>query len=130
MSATAEEVAGSSVPAVSDHIPFNFRNTAGKGRKPGAINRATREAKKVGAMLADREAENFRQWLHSVAKTKPERACELYLELLRIILPIRTQSAAFAAQFTTPDGQQSAVGLKVRGLFGLPEPVQTASEPE
>lgn len=129
MSVPAEEVTGPAVENGSnDHIPIGFRNTAGKGRKVGATNLATREAKKVAAMLADREADSFSEWIHKVAETKPDRACELYLELLKIIMPMRGPAAAFAAQFTAPDGQQSAVSMKVRGLFALPEPVASPLE--
>lgn len=116
MTDAEQQVVEAPQPDVS-HIPLNLREYAGKGRRPGQTNVATREAKRVAAMLADQESENFTTWLHQVAATKPERACELYLDLLRIILPQR--SGTMSAEFVAADGQ-SAFGMRFRGMLGTP----------
>jgi hypothetical protein len=136
MSAPAEVVAGEAGPPAEGQVmggrymsPAMLENM-GKGRQRGAINITTRESRKIGAMLAEREADNFSAWLAKVAETRPDRACELYLELLRIVIPAKV-AASIAAGFVAPDGTQSAVVAKVRGLFGLPSaPLPIEGEPQ
>lgn len=97
------------------------------GRKPGAGNLATRDAKRVAAMLFEDEADSFKTWLHKVAEESPARACEIYLELGKIILP-RMATSSMAMMTTAPDGTQTAMGMKFRGMLGLPEPIPFPAE--
>lgn len=95
------------------------------GSRKGVPNRATQEAKRIATMLAENEAENFSKWLNEVAVGKPERACELYLKLIELVLPKTAPTASFAAMTTAPDGTQSAIGMKMRGMLGLPPVIES-----
>lgn len=100
-----------------DHIPVGFRETAGKGRAKGVPNTTTREAKQLAVMMANEQVQEAIAWLRKVGEDSPARAFELYLDLLRLVIPQR--STAMSAEFVAGDGQ-SPFAMRFRGMFGTP----------
>lgn len=101
----------------TDHIPVGFRETAGKGRVKGVPNTTTREAKQLAVMMANEQVQAAIEWLHRVGTDNPSRAFELYLDLLRLVIPQR--STAMSAEFVAGDSQ-SPFAMRFRGMFGNP----------
>ena len=57
------------------------------GRKPGAINRSTEQAKLTIARLANKGLDNITEDLEKIRKENPIEAAKLYLKLLEYIVP-------------------------------------------
>lgn len=130
MSATPEEVTGQVVIDTTeiapesvetpDKIPAQFVANAGKGRAKGVPNRITRDVRAMVRYLTEARAEQFLGWIDRVAVDEPGRACDIYIRLIETYIP--KPQAGFAMEAVqTFDG--SALGVRVRGLFGTPEPV-------
>ena len=65
---------------------FEKGNTLG-GRRPGALNRSTEEAKLVVARIANQGLDAFREDIEKIRKENPIEAAKLYLRLLEYIVP-------------------------------------------
>jgi hypothetical protein len=65
---------------------FEVGNKLG-GRKPGALNRSTEQAKLTIARLANRGLDNIMEDFDKIRKENPTEAAKLYLKLLEYIVP-------------------------------------------
>lgn len=80
---------------------------AGKGRKKGVPNKATKTAREAIARIADGHAEDFIGWVQSVAEgdrahkrqPDPEAAAKLYLAAIEYHIPKLARS-----ELTGPEG--------------------------
>ena len=57
------------------------------GRKPGAMNRSTEQAKLAIARLANKGLDNISEDLDMIRKINPIEAAKIYLRLLEYIVP-------------------------------------------
>jgi len=57
------------------------------GRKPGAVNRSTEQAKLTIARIANTALDNLKEDLEKIRKENPVEAAKLYLKLLEYIVP-------------------------------------------
>jgi hypothetical protein len=57
------------------------------GRKPGAVNRSTEQAKLTIARIANTALDNLKEDLEKIRKENPIEAAKLYLKLLEYIVP-------------------------------------------
>jgi hypothetical protein len=57
------------------------------GRRPGAMNRSTEQAKITIARLANKGLDNITEDLEKIRKENPIEAAKLYLKLLEYIVP-------------------------------------------
>jgi hypothetical protein len=57
------------------------------GRKPGALNRSSEEAKLAVARIANQGLDAFREDIDRIRKENPIEAAKLYLRLLEYIVP-------------------------------------------
>ena len=67
-------------------MAFEKGNKLG-GRKPGAINRSTEQAKLTIARLANKGLDNITEDLEKIRLEHPIEAAKLYLKLLEYIVP-------------------------------------------
>ena len=65
---------------------FEVGNKLG-GRKPGALNRSTEQAKLAIARLANQGLNNITEDFEKIRKDNPIEAAKLYLKLLEYIVP-------------------------------------------
>lgn len=65
---------------------FEVGNKLG-GRKPGALNRSTEQAKLAIARLANQGLNNITEDFERIRKENPIEAAKLYLKLLEYIVP-------------------------------------------
>lgn len=65
---------------------FEIGNKLG-GRKPGALNRSTEQAKLTIARLANRGLDNITEDFEKIRSQDPLEAAKLYLKLLEYIVP-------------------------------------------
>jgi hypothetical protein len=65
---------------------FEVGNKLG-GRKPGALNRSTEQAKLTIARLANRGLDNITEDFEKIRQQDPLEAAKLYLKLLEYIVP-------------------------------------------
>ena len=65
---------------------FEVGNKLG-GRKPGALNRSTEQAKLAIARLANQGLNNITEDFEKIRKENPIEAAKLYLKLLEYIVP-------------------------------------------
>ena len=65
---------------------FEVGNKLG-GRKPGALNRSTEQAKLAIARLANQGLNSISEDFEKIRKTDPVEAAKLYLKLLEYIVP-------------------------------------------
>jgi hypothetical protein len=65
---------------------FEKGNTLG-GRRPGALNRSSEEAKLAVARIANQGLDAFREDIEKIRKENPIEAAKLYLRLLEYIVP-------------------------------------------
>ena len=94
--------------------PAGYPNLV-RGSRKGIPNNSTRDAKLVASMLAEQLADDFCNSLRLLFKDNPTVANSQYLELLKIVLPQR--APLMSATFQQPDGQPSAVEMRVRAMF-------------
>lgn len=80
------------------------------GRKPGSVNKITRDTKEVMRLLAQNLTPELEGWIKRTAKRKPEKATQLMLTALEFTQPklIRTEmtgldGAAFSVSLTSKD---------------------------
>jgi hypothetical protein len=57
------------------------------GRKPGALNRSSEEAKLAVARIANQGLDAFREDIDRIRRENPIEAAKLYLRLLEYIVP-------------------------------------------
>jgi hypothetical protein len=57
------------------------------GRRPGAVNRSTEQAKLTIARIANTALDNLKEDLEKIRKENPVEAAKLYLKLLEYIVP-------------------------------------------
>jgi hypothetical protein len=57
------------------------------GRRPGAVNRSTEQAKLTIARIANTALDNLKEDLEKIRKENPIEAAKLYLKLLEYIVP-------------------------------------------
>jgi hypothetical protein len=57
------------------------------GRRPGALNRSSEEAKLAVARIANQGLDAFREDIDKIRKENPIEAAKLYLRLLEYIVP-------------------------------------------
>jgi hypothetical protein len=57
------------------------------GRRPGAVNRSTEQAKLTIARIANSALDNLKEDLEKIRKENPVEAAKLYLKLLEYIVP-------------------------------------------
>jgi hypothetical protein len=57
------------------------------GRRPGAVNRSTEQAKLTIARIANNALDNLKEDLEKIRKENPVEAAKLYLKLLEYIVP-------------------------------------------
>jgi hypothetical protein len=69
---------------------FEVGNKLG-GRKPGALNRSTEQAKLTIARLANKGLDNITEDLEKIRQQDPLEAAKLYLKLLEYIVPKKAQ---------------------------------------
>lgn len=67
-------------------MPFEKGNKLG-GRRPGALNRSSEEAKLAVARIANQGLDAFREDIDRIRKENPIEAAKLYLRLLEYIVP-------------------------------------------
>ena len=67
-------------------MAFEKGNKLG-GRKPGAINRSTEQAKLTIARLANKGLDNITEDLEKIRLENPIESAKLYLKLLEYIVP-------------------------------------------
>ena len=67
-------------------MAFEKGNKLG-GRKPGALNRSSEEAKLAVARIANQGLDAFREDIDRIRKENPIEAAKLYLRLLEYIVP-------------------------------------------
>lgn len=67
-------------------MPFAKGNKLG-GRKLGALNKSTEQAKLAVARLANSGLDALREDLEKIRKTDPIEAAKLYMRLLEYIVP-------------------------------------------
>lgn len=65
---------------------FEVGNKLG-GRKPGALNRSTEQAKLTIARLANKGLDNIMEDFEKIRKENPIEAAKLYLKLIEYIVP-------------------------------------------
>jgi hypothetical protein len=69
---------------------FEVGNKLG-GRKPGALNRSTEQAKLAIARLANQGLNAIQEDFEKIRKENPIEAAKLYLKLLEYIVPKKAQ---------------------------------------
>jgi hypothetical protein len=67
-------------------MPFEKGNKLG-GRRQGALNRSSEEAKLAVARIANQGLDAFREDIDKIRKENPIEAAKLYLRLLEYIVP-------------------------------------------
>ena len=67
-------------------MPFEKGNKLG-GRRPGALNRSSEEAKLAVARIANQGLDAFREDIDRIRRENPIEAAKLYLRLLEYIVP-------------------------------------------
>lgn len=67
-------------------MAFEKGNKLG-GRRPGALNRSSEEAKLAVARIANQGLDAFREDIEKIRKENPIEAAKLYLRLLEYIVP-------------------------------------------
>ena len=67
-------------------MAFEKGNKLG-GRKPGALNRSSEEAKLAVARIANQGLDAFREDIDRIRRENPLEAAKLYLRLLEYIVP-------------------------------------------
>ena len=67
-------------------MAFEKGNKLG-GRKPGALNRSSEEAKLAVARIANQGLDAFREDIDRIRRENPIEAAKLYLRLLEYIVP-------------------------------------------
>lgn len=72
---------------------------AGKGRKKGQINKATKDVRATIALIAGRKAHLVETWLTRVGRKNPAQALDLYLKMIEYHIPKLTRS-----ELTGPGG--------------------------
>lgn len=60
---------------------------AGKGRKPGSINRSTADIRAMIAVVAQRNVDKLDGWLNRIARKNPGKAMDLYLRMIEYHIP-------------------------------------------
>ena len=60
---------------------------AGKGRKPGSVNKSTADVRAAMAVFAEGNVQNFSEWMQRVAETDPGKAATLYLQAIEYHIP-------------------------------------------
>ncbi len=60
------------------------RGNAGMGRPKGSPNKATAAVREAIARMAEDNAPKFLEWMDQVAKTNPEKACDIYLKAIHL----------------------------------------------
>jgi hypothetical protein len=60
---------------------------AGMGRPKGSPNKATAAVREAIARMAEDNAPKFLEWMDQVAKTNPEKACDIYLKAIEYHIP-------------------------------------------
>jgi hypothetical protein len=68
------------------NMGFEKGNKLG-GRRPGALNRSSEEAKLAVARIANQGLDAFREDIEKIRKENPIEAAKLYLRLLEYIVP-------------------------------------------
>ena len=69
-----------------NNMGFEKGNKLG-GRKPGALNRSSEEAKLAVARIANQGLDAFREDIDRIRRENPIEAAKLYLRLLEYIVP-------------------------------------------
>lgn len=78
----------SKVEKTGEEVPRGTKPpNAGKGRKKGVPNKATRDVRAAVAEIAQSNVDNVQKWLSRVAKKQPARALQLYLDLIEYHIP-------------------------------------------
>lgn len=96
-----------------------FVEHMGKGRPKGVPNKNTVVARNLARQLAEERSDKFLECFDRVAEKRPERACNMYIELLKLLTPKTPAAFQIEAGNVSQDG--GAVAMRVRGLFGSPE---------
>jgi hypothetical protein len=60
---------------------------AGKGRKPGVANKATRDVRAALTAFAEGNVEKLQTWLDAVAEKDPAKAADLFIRVLEYHVP-------------------------------------------
>lgn len=118
MSTTPEEVTGELETPRRNIVP----PPPGPGRPKGVPNKITTAMRNTAHYIVESRAEEFIEWLDSIAKTKPEKACSIYIRLIETY-SAKPQGPSFeiaAATHTNPLGE-SVTALRLRALLEGPE---------
>jgi hypothetical protein len=88
-------------------------NTTGKkfgGRGKGTTNKVGSRAKDMLAAFIDGTAMQFQDWVKTVAKTDPHKACDIYLKALEYNLP---KLARTDVQHLDENGKPTKAGFDI-----------------
>lgn len=65
---------------------------AGKGRKKGSINAATRDVRAIIAVVAEKNVSKIDSWLARIGRKDPAKAMDLFLRMLEYHIPKLTRT--------------------------------------
>jgi len=68
-------------------MPFQKGKPKTGGRKPGRVNKATRDIKEAYRQLIEDNLDNLKTWLEKIAEDNPERAIRILSELSEYVIP-------------------------------------------
>lgn len=91
-------------PDASVEAPKRKPPSAGRGRKKGEINKATRDVRLIIAKVAEKNAAKIEGWLTRIGRKNPAKAMDLYLRMLEYHIPKLTR-----AEIVRPDDKNQRV---------------------
>lgn len=65
---------------------------AGKGRKKGSTNKATRDVRAIIAVVAEKNVSKIDSWLARIGRKDPAKAMDLFLRMLEYHIPKLTRT--------------------------------------
>lgn len=93
--------------------PFQPGNKSG-GRPPGAVNRVTRDVRRVIQEFAENTAPLFEQWILRISRKNPARAAQLFLQAIEYHIP--------KVKDAPEPGGQLELAERLAGKLALPMP--------
>ena len=87
------------MPGNANSGPRKGTSNNPKGRKPGSINKVTKDIKEAYRLLIENNIPNFNRWMDKIAEKDPEKAIKILSDLSEYVIPKLARQ-----EFTGKDG--------------------------